>query len=152
MKSLRLNAAVAACLLLISVHAAAGDTVIGGGLTACDRYLEADEAAKLSSESWVLGFLSSANLRARNLDLLALMDNGTVIDAVEAFCKKYPSASITDASIALLKNLVASADGDCLDGPGARPVDGQLSLCRVPGAADSTPESRNWQMRTPGAE
>ncbi len=152
MKLVHLTATLTACALLFAGEAVAGETVIGSGLTTCDAYLEADDAAKLSSENWVLGFLSSANLRARNLDLLVRMDNGTVIDAVEAYCQQHPSASITDASIALLKSLVASADGDCLQGPGASPANGQLSLCKVPGAADSTRESRTWQMRTPGAE
>ncbi len=152
MKLVYLTAALTTCMLLITGPAHAGETVIGSGLTSCDAYLDADEAAKLSSENWVLGFLSSANLRARNLDLLVRMDNGTVIDAVEDYCRQNPSASITDASIALLKNLVDSADGDCLHGPGARTAAGQLSLCKVPGAADSTRDSRSWQMRTPGAE
>lgn len=152
--SVRLCAALATFVasLLAPAAVVAGETIIGSGRAACDTYLKAEEDAKLASESWVLGFLSSANLRARNLDLLVRMDNGTVIEALETYCRTHPSASITDASIALLKHLVASADGDCLDGPGAHPAVGQLSLCRVPGAADSTPESRNWQMRTPGAE
>lgn len=151
MKLAYLIATSAACICL-NAPALAGQTVIGNGLNDCQAYLESDEDAKLLSESWVLGFLSSANLRARNLDLLARLDNGTVMNAVETYCRQHPSASISEVSIALLKHLVTSADGDCLNGPGARPASGMLSLCHVPGAADSTPESRNWQMRTPGAE
>ncbi len=152
LKTVLVSIALITSFALTAVPASAGETVLGGGRLDCNAYLESDEAIKLTSESWVLGFLSSANLRSRNIDLLSQFDNGTVIDAVERYCQQHPAATISDASVALLQMLVASADGDCLEGPGARRRPGVLSLCHVPGAADSTPESRNWQMRTPGAE
>lgn len=114
--------------------AGAGETIVGGGLVACDEYLNADDSVKLSMENWVLGFLTSANLRSHNLDLLNHMDNGTIIDAVDNYCRSYPSALIADASVELLRTLVASADGDC-DRPGAR--SSPLSLCNNPGSPES---------------
>lgn len=141
----------AASMALSPGMASAGDTVLGSGVLSCDGYLEAEETAKLSSENWVLGFLSSSNMRARNLDLLLNMDNGTVIEAIENYCARHPEDSIADAAVGLLKSLVASADGDCASSASRRQTS-LLSLCRIPGAADSSDESRSWEMRTPGAE
>lgn len=151
-----MNIAGYASMLAVSIalaagNASAGETLLGSGVLTCEAYLDAEETAKLSSESWVLGFLSSSNMRARNLDLLLNMDNGTVIGAIETYCGRHPSDSIADAAVGLLKSLVASADGDCISGPGLRHAS-LLSLCHIPGAADSSDEAANWQMRTPGAE
>lgn len=143
--------ALAVAMMMAAGIAAAGETVLGSGVLSCEAYLDAEETAKLSSESWVLGFLSSSNMRARNLDLLQNMDNGTVIDAIENYCTRHPSDSIADAAVGLLKSLVASADGDCAGNAGMRQAS-LLSLCQIPGAADSSDESRSWEMRTPGAE
>ncbi len=151
MKIERLASMLALSMTVLWGTASAGETVLGSGVLSCDGYLEAEETAKLSSENWVLGFLSSSNMRAVNLDLLLKMDNGTVIDAVETYCTRHPSDSIADAAVGLLKSLVASADGNCDSGPGIRQA-GLLSLCQIPGAADSSEETANWQMRTPGAE
>lgn len=148
MKIARLASMFALSMTVMSGMASAGETVLGSGVLSCDGYLEAEETAKLSSENWVLGFLSSSNMRARNLDLLVNMDNGTVIEAIENYCTKHPEDSIADAAVGLLKSLVASADGDCA---GMRQTS-LLSLCRIPGAADSSDESLRWEMRTPGAE
>ncbi len=142
---------VALSCALVAGNVSAGDTMLGSGVLTCESYLDSDETVKLSSESWVLGFLSSSNMRARNLDLLLKMDNGTVIDAIETYCTRHPSDSIADAAVGLLKSLVASADGNCDTGPGIRQAS-LLSLCQIPGAADSSEEAANWQMRTPGAE
>ena len=130
---LQLRAWLAMTLLLCVMPAGAGETMVGGGLVGCDEYLQADDGVKLSMENWVLGFLSSANLRSRNLDLLANMDNGTIIEAVDSYCRRQPSALIADASVELLKTLIASADGDC-DRPEARAS--TISLCHNPGAPD----------------
>ncbi len=147
--------AIASVLALVAAFgagpAAAGETMLGSGVLSCEAYLEAEETAKLSSESWVLGFLSSSNLRARNLDLLVNMDNGTVIDAIETYCSRHPSDTMADAAVGLLKSLVASADGDCSSASGMRQAS-LLSLCNIPGAAHGSEESANWEMRTPGAE
>lgn len=151
MKIARLALTFALSMSVMSGVAAAGETVLGSGVLSCDGYLEAEETAKLSSENWVLGFLSSSNMRARNIDLLVNMDNGTVIEAIENYCTKHPEDSIADAAVGLLKSLVASADGDCADGAGMRQTS-LLSLCSIPGAADSSDESLRWEMRTPGAE
>lgn len=130
----RIALAMVVALLVGGRPAGAGETIVGGGLSACDEYLNADDSVKLSMENWVLGFLTSANLRSRNLDLLTHMDNGTIIEAVDDYCRTYPSALIADASVDLLKTLVASADGDC-ERPGAR--NSPLSLCNNPGSPDS---------------
>ncbi len=130
----RFALATTVALLLAVQPAGAGETIVGGGLAACEEYLDADDSVKLSMENWVLGFLTSANLRSHNLDLLNHMDNGTIIDAVDNYCRSYPSALIADASVELLRTLVASADGDC-DRPGAR--SSPLSLCNNPGSPDS---------------
>ena len=39
--------------------ARAGDTLAGSGNNACESYLASDDDARLASDSWVLGFLSS---------------------------------------------------------------------------------------------
>lgn len=130
----QITLAMTLALLLCVRPVEAGETIVGGGLAACDEYLNADDSVKLSMENWVLGFLTSANLRSHNLDLLNHMDNGTIIDAVDNYCRSYPSALIADASVELLRTLVASADGDC-DRPGAR--SSPLSLCNNPGSPES---------------
>ena len=126
-------ALIVAVLAFDAAPAVAGDTVVGSGRMDCDEYLQSDEAVKLSVDNWVLGYFSFANLRSYNLDLLRNLDNGTLIEAVEGFCHEHPSARIADASAALLKTLVASADGDCAD-DGGEPLQ-KLSLCRIPGAS-----------------
>ncbi len=138
----RLSAACLGCLLLWMVAisgaaapARAGQTVVGSGRVDCVEYLDAEEAVKLSIENWVLGFFSFANLRSFNVDLLQNLDNGTHIDAVEGYCRDHPSARIAEVSAVLLKTLVASADGDCLDRSAT--ATGGLSLCQIPGAAMS---------------
>lgn len=141
-------AALALAAVLSAPPAGAGETVVGGGRVACDEYLAADDAVKLSIENWVLGFFSFANLRSFNIDLLQNLDNGTLIDAVESFCYLHPSAKIADAAVALLKERVASADGDC--GSDRLPPTDRLSLCRTPGAVGS--ESAGFEMVVPAVE
>ncbi len=139
---------IAAIGLMAAAPVYAGQTIVGSGRIDCGEYLNADETVKMSIENWVLGFLSFANLRSFNLDLLQNLDNGTLIDAVEAYCREHPSARIAEVSAVLLKDLVASADADCSDPLGAPP--GQLSLCRIPGASGS--EGGGIEMIVPAVE
>ena len=141
-------ALIVAVLAFDAAPAVAGDTVVGSGRMDCDEYLQSDEAVKLSVDNWVLGYFSFANLRSYNLDLLRNLDNGTLIEAVEGFCHEHPSARIADASAALLKTLVASADADCA-AEGAAPGR-RLSLCRIPGAAGGSGVDFEWFV--PGVE
>ncbi len=144
----RLLATLLAALSIAMAPAGAGETVAGGGRVGCDEYLGADEVVKLSIDNWVLGFFSFANLRSFNIDLLRNLDNGTLIDAVEGFCHDHPSTRIADASVALLRELVASADGDCRSEL-MLPTD-RLSLCRIPGAAGI--DSAGVNMIVPAVE
>lgn len=129
----------------------AGNSLAGSGNNACDSYLASDEDAKLASDSWVLGFLSSANLRARNIDLLANQSNGTIIDALEVYCEAHPDALVADAAVDLLKSLADSAGGECT-GPAAVPQRGKLSICHTAGALDSHPEPAGFSLTVPGVE
>lgn len=138
---------VAAASLLAS-PAQAGQTVLGSGRIDCVEYLDAEESIKMSIENWVLGFLSFANLRSFNLDLLQHFDNGTLIDAVEDYCRDHPSAQIAEVSATLLKILVASADGDCTNRVAG--TSERLSLCRLPGAAEG--EGGDVEMVVPAVE
>lgn len=133
-------------------HALAGDTLAGSGNNACESYLASDDDARLASDSWVLGFLSSANLRARNLDLLANQSNGTIIEALEGYCESHPDALVADAAVELLKSLADSAGGECTGPAGAAPPRGKLSICHTAGALDSNPEPEGFSVTIPGVE
>ncbi len=148
------GAALAVALLCATAAASvarAGEVLAGSGNNACYSYLASDDDAKLASDSWVLGFLSSANLRARNVDLLANQSNGVIIDALEDYCEKNPDATVADAAVELLKSLVASAEGEC-SGASARPRRGKLSICHTAGAVDSHPEPVGFSLTVPGVE
>ncbi len=136
----------------IARYARAGDTLAGSGNNACESYLASDDDARLASDSWVLGFLSSANLRARNLDLLANQSNGIIIDALESYCEIHPDALIADAAVELLKSLADSAGGECTGGQSAQPQRGKLSICHTAGALESHPEPAGFSMTVPGVE
>ncbi len=131
--------------------AQAGHSLAGSGNNACDSYLASDDDARLASDSWVLGFLSSANLRARNIDLLANQSNGTIIDALEVYCEAHPDALVADAAVELLKSLADSAGGECTD-MAAMPQRGKLSICHTAGALDSHPEPAGFSLTVPGVE
>lgn len=146
--SRRLLLIVMAVWAVTMMPARAADTVAGVGRLACDDYLEADENIKLAIENWVFGFFSFANLRSFNIDLLQNLDNGTLIDAIEEFCRKYPGARIADVSTALLKQRVASADEDCSN---VAPLEtNRLSLCHVPGAVEL--DSAGLDIMVPAVE
>lgn len=130
----------------------AGDTMVGNGNTVCESYLASDDDARLASDSWVLGFLSSANLRARNLDLLANQSNGIIIDALESYCEANPDALVSDAAVELLKSLADSAAGECTGVMAAQPPRGKLSICHTAGALESQPEPTGFSMTVPGVE
>lgn len=141
-----------AVALMPAAPALAGETMAGSGNNACESYMDSDDDAKLASESWVLGFLSSANMRARNIDLLSNLSNGVIIDALEAYCELHPDATITEAAIDLLRSLVASADGDCSTDPRTRLKARTLSICQTAGSVDSNPEPADFSMTVPGVE
>ena len=146
--------AVCACALVVAAvpgAANAGGTLAGSGNNACDSYLASDEDAKLASDSWVLGFLSSANLRARNIDLLANQSNGIIIDALESYCETHPDALVADAAVELLRSLADSAGSECT-GPATTPQRGKLSICHTAGAVDSHPEPAGFSVTVPGVE
>lgn len=135
-----------------TMDANAGDTLAGNGNTVCESYLTSDDDARLASDSWVLGFLSSANLRARNLDLLANQSNGTIIDALESYCEANPDALVADAAVELLKSLADSAAGECTGAAAAEPPRGKLSICHTAGASESQTEPANFSLSLPGVE
>ena len=145
-------AAVVATIFLGSPLALAGETVLGGGLTSCESYLQSDDVAKLAVESWVLGFLTSANMRAQNLDLLATVENLSIIEALEGNCTLNLQKTVTEVSVDLLKSLIDSIEGDCISGPGAIRKVGALSICHNPGSLESNPETQGFNMRVPAIE
>ncbi len=150
--SVAVIAGLGLCLWSLPPVASAGGTIVGGGNNACESYLDSDDDAKLASESWVLGFLSSANMRSRNLDLLSNLSNGTIIDALESHCTANPGDSIAAAAIALLKSLVASADGECSNDAAASMKAGTLSICHTAGSLESNPEPTGFNLTVPGVE
>ncbi len=141
---------VAAAGLARSVRA--GETLAGSGNNACESYLASDDDARLASDSWVLGFLSSSNLRAHNLDLLANQSNGIIIDALESYCETHPEALVADAAVELLKSLADSAGGECTGMAAEPPPRGKLSICFTAGVDDSAPEPAGFTGFIPGVE
>ena len=140
-------------LLLISAIfpsvAQAGPTLIGGGDMLCEAYIDADETTKLATESWVMGFLSSANLRSKNIDLLHAINGVAVISALESFCSTYPLYSVVDGSTAVLKELIFAAEGDCF-APGIK--NNGLNQCSSPASIENNNEPVGWSMTVPGVE
>ena len=134
---------------LFSLQAQAGPTLIGGGSISCEDYVAADETVKLASESWAMGYLSSANLRSKNVDLLLAIDGVAVIAALENFCTTYPLYSIADASSAVLKELILAAEGDCF---AAGLKNNGLNQCGSPASIESSNEPDGWSMTIPGVE
>lgn len=129
-----------------------GQTIIGGGSMECEAYAESDEVIKLATESWTLGFLSSANMRSKNMDLLLSINSVAVIAAVESFCATHPSDNIAKAAIHVLMELVASAEGDCSlprSGPAHRYG---LNHCDNPASIENSNEPTGWSMTVPAVE
>jgi hypothetical protein len=141
-----------AAAVALAHPAKAGDTLAGSGNNACESYLASDDDARLASDSWVLGFLSSANLRARNLDLLANQSNGIIIEALESYCETHPDALVADAAVELLKSLADSAGHECTTAPASPPPRGKLSICYTAGAIESQPEPAGFSLIVPGVE
>jgi len=128
----------------------AGQTIMGGGSMRCEVYAESDDAVKFAGESWALGFLSSANLRAKNLDLLRAIDSVAVITALENFCASHPAQSIADASMEILRELVASIEGNCSNTEGLKKS--SLSRCDNPAAINNANEPQGWSLTVPAIE
>jgi hypothetical protein len=133
----------------MSLPAYAGPTLIGGGSMRCEDYAAADETVKLATESWAMGFLSSANLRSKNIDLLHAINGVAVISALENFCATYPPYSIADASTAVLKELIVAAEGDCF-ATGLK--NNGLNQCGSPASIESNDEPVGWSLTIPGVE
>lgn len=128
----------------------AGQTIMGGGSMRCEVYSESDDGVKFAGENWALGFLSSANLRAKNLDLLQTIDSVAVIAALENFCDTHPTHSIADASMEVLRELVSSIEGNCSDPHGMKKS--SLSRCDNPAAINNADEPQGWSMTVPAVE
>lgn len=135
--------------VILPLQVQAGQTLIGSGAMSCEAYADADETVKLATESWTLGFLSSANLRSKNIDLLHAINGVAVISALEDFCTINPFDTIADASTAVLKELIAAAEGDCF-APGLK--NNGLNQCASPASAENNNEPVGWSMTIPGVE
>lgn len=145
-----LIAAFIATMLSSASVVFAGQTIMGGGSMRCEVYTESDDGVKFAGENWALGFLSSANLRAKNLDLLQTIDSVAIIAALEHFCDTHPGHSIADASMELLRELVASVEGNCSDTQGMKKS--SLSRCNNPAAINNADEPQGWSMTVPAVE
>lgn len=129
-----------------------GETLIGSGSMICETYSQSDNAVKLASENWVLGFLSSVNMRSKNLDLLLAVDTVSVIAAVENYCDSHGDDKIADAAIFVLKQLVGSADGNCTVVQGSQSYSRGLNRCDNPASIENNNEPANWSMTVPSVE
>jgi hypothetical protein len=142
----------AAWILIVSPLAYSGQTILGGGTMLCETYAQSDEVIKLANENWVLGFLSSANMRAKNQDLLLDVDTVVVIAAVESFCAAHASDKISDAAIHVLMELVATSEGDCTS-PHQHPARARgLNHCDNPASFDQSKPEQGLSMTVPAVE
>lgn len=142
----------AACLFSFSPLAFGGQTIIGGGSMICETYIQADDVVKLASENWVLGYLSAANMRAKNVDLLLAIESVSVIAAVEKYCGQHDSNRLVDAAIYVLKELVASAEGDCTNPQDPPSRNRGLNHCENPAPDENSNEPMGWSMTVPAVE
>lgn len=138
-----------ALFFCFSPLAQSGETLMGSGSMICETYTQSDDAVKLASENWVLGFLSSVNLRSKNLDLLLAVDSVSVIAAVENYCNAHADDNISDAAIFVLKQLVRSAEGNCTVSQGSQSFSRGLNRCENPAEVDSNNEPLGWSMKVP---
>ncbi len=129
-----------------------GQSILGSGSMLCETYVQSDDVIKLATESWALGFLSSANMRSKNLDLLMAIDSVAVIDAVENFCASHPSDNIANATIHVLMELVASADEDCTEKRSNPTRSRGLNHCDNPSSVENSDEPVGWSMTVPAIE
>ena len=129
-----------------------GQSILGSGSMLCETYAQSDDVIKLATESWALGFLSSANMRSKNLDLLMTIDSVAVIDAVENFCASHPSDNIANATIHVLMELVASADEDCSEKRSSPARSPGLNHCNNPASVENSDEPVGWSMTVPAIE
>lgn len=129
-----------------------GQSIIGNGSMLCETYLQSDDVVKLAAESWALGFISSANLRSKNIDLLSAINSVAVIDAVENFCAAHPTENITKATIQVLVELVASADEDCTEKRNNPARSRGLNHCDNPASVENSDEPAGWSMTVPAVE
>lgn len=142
----------AALFICFSPLAQGGETLIGSGSMICETYTQSDNAVKLASENWVLGFLSSVNMRSKNLDLLLSIDAVSVIAAVENYCDLHTGDKIADAAIFVLRQLVGSADGNCSHPEGSHSGSRGLNRCENPASIENNNEPTGWSMTIPSVE
>lgn len=142
----------AALPLFLPPLAYGGQSILGSGSMLCETYVQSDDVIKLATESWALGFLSSANMRSKNLDLLQAIDSVAVIDAVENFCASHPSDNIANATIHVLMELVASADVDCSEKRSNPARSPGLNHCDNPASVENSDEPVGWSMTVPAIE
>lgn len=143
---------LAALSLALPPLAQGGQSILGSGNMLCETYSQSDDVIKLAAESWALGFLSSANMRSKNLDLLMAIDSVAVIDAVEKFCVSHPSDNIANATIHVLMELVTSADEDCTAMRREPARSRGLNHCDNPASVESSDEPAGWSMTVPAVE
>lgn len=129
-----------------------GQSILGSGSMLCETYAQSDDVIKLATESWALGFLSSANMRSKNLDLLMSINSVAVIDAVEDFCASHPSENIANAAIHVLVELIASADEDCTEMRKEATRSRGLNHCNNPASVENSDEPNGWSMTVPAVE
>jgi hypothetical protein len=141
-----------ALILLMPLCALSGQTVIGTGSMNCEIYSQADDDIKFGSENWALGFLTAANLRSKNLDLLVAVDSIAVIAALENFCQSHPENNIADASMQVLKDLVSLAEGDCSVARINPVLSKALNRCDNPASIENSNEPTGWSMIIPAVE
>ena len=143
---------LAAIPLFLPPLAYGGQSILGSGSMLCETYAQSDDVIKLATESWALGFLSSANMRSKNLDLLMTIDSVAVIDAVEEFCASHPSDNIANATIHVLVELIASADEDCTKIRKEATRSRSLDHCNNPASVENSDEPNGWSMTVPAVE
>lgn len=141
-----------AVLFFISPLAQSGETLIGSGTMICETYAQSDDAVKLASENWVLGFLSSVNLRSKNMDLLLSVNNVAVIAAIENYCALHEDDKIADAAIYVLKQLVESAEGNCSIAHDTQSSNLGLNRCDNPASIENNKEPMGWSLTVPSIE
>lgn len=143
---------LAALSLFLPPLAYGAQSILGSGSMLCETYAQSDDVIKLATESWALGFLSSANMRSKNMDLLMTIDSVAVIDAVEKFCASHPSDNIANAAIYVLVELIASADEDCTEVRKEPARISGLNHCNKPGSLENSDEPVGWSMTIPAVE
>lgn len=89
--------------VLVSTSGYGGDTVMGSGVTSCERWTtekNGDPQFHVIQQSWVLGYLSATNT-LMDEEILASHDSQGLLGWVDNYCKEHPLHSIYDAAVNL---------------------------------------------------